>query len=290
MSNRKIMIRGMALIFKKRRLVFRLWAVNLVFSLAAVAPLVFLMMNHLAHSLSGEKVLQKLDLLWLGDFIYRYQNVAPAFMGVTLLAMILYLLLAVFLNGGIIGCLNRLDAKATLSGFFHDCGFYFWRFFRLFLLSIPIYLLAIGVLFRLLAAGLDMFTRRAATEWPVLIVSNIRLLALLLLLGIVSMFFDYVKISMVTRDSRNVMKETWRTLKFILGHFFKAWGLYLLAGLVFVLLTLAYLEVARLLPQNRPLLVLLVFLWQQLYILGRQASKVLFFATEIEFSKPYREP
>jgi hypothetical protein len=43
--------------------------------------------------------------------------------------------------------------------------------------------------------------------------------------------------------------------------------------------------VARILPHGRPLLVLLAFLWQQMYILGRQASRVVFYATEFEFVK-----
>ena len=87
-----------------------------------------------------------------------------------------------------------------------------------------------------------------------------------------------------------MLRQTGLTWKFIRRRFFRAWGLYLLAGLVFVALTLVYLEIARILPKNRPLLVLLVFIWQQLYILCRQWSKVLFFATGLEFIKQHQEP
>jgi hypothetical protein len=243
----------------------------------------------MANSFSGERALQKLDLFWLGDFIYRYMNIAPALTGLIVLAAILYLILAVFLNGGVIGGLNRPEAKSTLADFFHDCGLYFWRFFRLLLLSIPVYLLFMGIFLPLLRALLTIFSRRAATEWPVLIVSNLRFLALVLLLTIVAMFFDYVKIGLVTKGSNKVLKEIWLTLKFCARRFFKAWGLFLLAGLVFVTLTLCYLEIARLLPKNRPLMVLLVFIWQQAYIFCRQWSKVLFFASELEFIKQHEE-
>jgi hypothetical protein len=290
MGNFKLLIKGMALSFKKRRLAVRLWAVNLIFSLFAVGPFFFLMMDHMSHSFSGEHTLQKLDIFWLADFIYRFMNVAPAVVGTALLAVVLYLLLFIFLNGGIIGCLNRPEAKTTLTDFFHDCGLYFWRFLRLFLLSIPVYLLFMGIFMPLLRAILEIFSRRAATEWPVLIVRNLRLLVLILLLTIVAMFFDYIKIGLVTGSRKKVLKETWLTLKFLGKRFFKAWGLYLLAGLVFVALTLFYLEIARLLPRNRPLLVLLVFLWQQIYVLCRQWSKVLFFASELKFVEQHRAP
>jgi len=290
MGNFKILIKGMILSYQKSRLAVRLWAINLIFSLFAVGPLFFLMMRHMSHSFSGDHALQKLDLFWLADFVYRFMNITPALLGLALLAAVLYLLLSIFLNGGIIGCLNRPEAGTTLADFFHDCGLYFWRFFRLFLLSIPVYLAVLGIFYSLIKAFLEIFNRRAATEWPALIVSNLRILALVLLLTVVAMFFDYVKIALVTGARKKVLKETWRTLKFIGRRFLKAWGLYLLAGLVFVALTLFYLEITRLIPKNRPLLVLLVFLWQQIYILCRQGSKVLFFASELEFMRQYREP
>jgi hypothetical protein len=288
MGNFKILSKAMVLTFKKRSLTSRLWAVNLLFSVFALGPLFFLMRAHMAHSFSGEHALQKLDILWLGDFIYRFMNISPAIPPSALLAVALFIFLSVFLNGGVIGCLSRPDVKTTLGDFYHDCGFHFWRLFRLFLLSIPVYLVFLGVFYSLLKGFLEIFSRRAPTEWPALIVSNLRFLTLVLLLGLVSMFFDYVKIGLVTSGSRKVLRQTWLTLKFMGRRFFKAWGLYLLAGVVFVLFTLGYLEIARILPKNRPLLVLLVFLWQQLYIFGRQASKVLFFASEIEFMKNYR--
>jgi hypothetical protein len=285
MGNFKILFKGMLLSFQKRRLAVRLWAINLIFSLFVVGPLFFLIVDHTSHSFSGERILQKLDLFWLADFIYRYMNIAPALMGLILLAALLYLILSVFLNGGIIGCLNSPETKTTLADFFRDCGLYFWRLFRLFILSIPVYLASLGIFYRLIKALLEIFNRRAPTEWPALIISNLRLLALVLLLGAVSMFFDYVKIGLVAHGRKKVLRETWLTLKFIWQSFFKAWGLYLLAGLVFVTLTLFYLEIARVLPKNRPLLVLLVFIWQQIYVLCRQWSKVLFYATELEFTR-----
>ncbi|HEX7503409.1 MAG TPA: hypothetical protein VF451_08290 [Acidobacteriota bacterium] len=285
-----LFIKGSRLVFRKRRLAVRLWAANFIFSLFAVAPLIFLIHDHLAHSFSGQRALQKLDVLWLGDFVYRFMDAAPAFTGPALLAALLYLILSVFLNGGIIGCLNRPEARPALADFFHDCGLYFWRFFRLLLLSIPAYLLVMGVFFQLIVAALRILDRRATTEWPALIISNVRILALILLLGLVAMFFDYVRIGLVTGARKKALKETWLMLGFVGRRFGRTWGLYLLSGLVFVMLTLVYLEIARVLPKNRPLLVLLFFFWQQLYILGRQASKLLFFGTELELVRQHREP
>ncbi len=290
MSIFTLFIRGLNLALSRRRLALRLWTVHFIFSLLVIAPLAFAIRGQLAHSLSGDAALKRLDVHWLTDFSSRYLEAAPLFTGWLLAAGLVFLVLAVFLNGGIIGCLSRPGARTALADFFHDCGLYFWRFLRLFFLSLPAYLIIVGLLYRPLAGLLNSLARQAATEWPALIAGNLRLLVLVLLLGLVSMFFDYVKIGLATRGSKKVLKETWLTLKFVAGRFFKAWGLYLLAGLAFVLLTLLYLEVARVLPQGTPLRLALVFAWQQLYLLGRQFSKVLFFATGIEFVKQHQKP
>jgi hypothetical protein len=285
MSIFKLFAKALSLSLQNRRLALRLWAVHFLYALLAIAPLAFLIHGQVAHSLSAGDILARADIDWLTDLSTRYMNTTPLLVGLLLAAVVFYLLLTVFLNGGVIGNLLRTGARPTLAEFFHDCGLYFWRFLRLALLSLPFYLLFAGVLHGLVAALLRAFSRRAATEWPALIAGGLRLLALLLLLGIVAMLFDYVKIGLALSGRRSVLKETWRTLKWVVRRFFRAWGLYLLAGLAFVALTLLYLEVARLLPQGRPLLVLLVFAWQQLYVLGRQFSRILFFATEIELAR-----
>jgi hypothetical protein len=285
-----LFVRGLGRGCRQRPLAARLWVVNFLFALLVAAPAAFLLHGQISHSLAAASILKKLDVHWLTDLSTRYLDAAPAVMALLLAAISLYLLLSVFLNGGVIGGLNRDDDASTLADFFRDCGAYFWRFLRLLLLSLPVYLLALALLYRPLAALLDVLDRRAATEWPALALANLRILALVLMLGLVSMFFDYVKIGLVTGGRGKVLKEAWQTLKFLKRLFFRAWGLYLLAGTAFIALTLAYLEIARLLPQGRPAAVLLVFLWQQVYVLGRQASKVLFFATEIELAKQHQEP
>ncbi len=285
MSNAKLFVKGIRVTLGQGRLALRLWTANVLTSLLIVAPLALFLHGRASHSLSARDILARTDIHWLTDISRRFLEMTLPAVGLLLAGIVFFLLLTVFLNGGILGGLLRPNTRPTLAEFCHDGGLYFWRFLRLALLSVPLYLLFAGVLHGLLAALLRAATRRAASEWPVLAANLLRLLALALLLGIVSMFLDYVKIGLAAGGRRSVLKETWRTLKFMRLRFFKAWGLHLLAGLAFVALTLLYLEVARVLPAGTPLLVLAAFLWQQLYVLGRQFSRILLFATEIELFK-----
>ncbi len=290
MSNLKLFTKALGTTARQGRLALRLWAIYFLFSLLVAAPFAVAIQGQASHSLMADSLLARMDVDWLTDLGTRFQGAAPLVMGLLLAALLLYLLLAVFLNGGVIGGLLRPGARPTLAEFFHDCGLYFWRFLRLFLLSIPAYLLVVGALHGLVAGLLKALTRGAATEWPLVVANGLRLLALVLLLGIVSMFLDYAKIGLAAGNRRSVLREAWRTLKLVGRRFLKAWGLFLLAGLAFVALALLYLEVSRALPTGTPLLLLAVFLWQQLFVLGRQFSKVLFFASETELYRELQEP
>jgi hypothetical protein len=117
----------------------------------------------------------------------------------------------------------------------------------------------------------------------------LRLLVFLLLFSIVKMFFDYVKVALVADDSRKAFRATLRNFRFLGRRFFKAWALFLIVGLLFVLTTLVYLAVAKALPKAG-LGPVLLFLWQQAYFLVRLWTGVLFFATEYHFLKAHRPP
>jgi hypothetical protein len=200
---------------------------------------------------------------------------------------ILFLVLLVFLNGGIIGRIAAAEGRFTLGGFFGDCGRYFGRLFRVFLISLVGYLLIFGILGRFVSLPFRIWSKGASTQWTTLASSSLRLLVLLLLFSIVKMFFDYVKVTLVMEDSRKTVRTTLRNFRFLGRRFFKAWALFLLVGLFFVISTIIYLLVAKALPKAG-IGPLLLFLWQQAYIAVRLWISILFFATEYAFLKSYR--
>jgi hypothetical protein len=280
----KLLKKGMAVSNKKFKVVIYLWAVNVLFALMVVLPFYFVLKNHISHSLMGESLLRGFDYLWLGDAVYKFGGSASLIPFWFMVPAVFYLFLHIFLNGGIIGRLSDIDTRVCLTGFLGDCGTYFVRFLRLFLLSIPVYLLVVGVLFVIIYTVLGIFTENAATEWPVIITGNLKVAVFVLLFSIVNMFFDYVKIRLVKANSKKVLKETWFILNFILKRFLKAWGLYLSIGFLHIVAGLVYLEVSNLLPGGSTLfLIFAVFLWQQAYMITRTWIKVTFFSSQMGF-------
>ena len=285
----KILGQGLTTTTRKGRLLAFLWPVYLLFALFVVAPFYSLLQSHFSHSLLGEKLLAGVDMLWIGDLVYKYQEMPPLIIGWLIGTSLLFLVLLAFLNGGIIGRIAAAEEKVTLRDFFGDCGRYFGRFLRVFLLSLVGYFLVLGIGGRFVSSPFRLWSKGASTQWTTLISSSLRLLVFLLLFSIVKMFFDYVKVALVTDDSRKAFRATLRNFRFLGRRFFKAWALFLIVGLLFVLTTLVYLAVAKALPKAG-LGPVLLFLWQQAYFLVRLWTGVLFFATEYHFLKAHRPP
>ncbi|HOW85455.1 MAG TPA: hypothetical protein P5119_07555 [Candidatus Aminicenantes bacterium] len=279
---------GLGTTFRKPRLVVILYVVNLAFALAAAAPFLAIVQKELGHSLAGLSV-QPVDPMWIGEAVLGYGRAFPALLAGFVVLGLLYLVLHVFLNGGIVGRLLDREAPASLAAFSADCGRLFWRYVRLFLLSLVFYALTLGVVLKLVSVLFRPISDGAVTEWTPLILSNIHLLIALLLLSVVHMIVDYARIAVVADEERRVLKALRHALTFLKARFFRAWALYLL--LVLGTLAGAAVFYAVLKPLGAPGVGLVVagFFWMQIYVVFRIWTRTLFIAAQAEFyrSHPY---
>lgn len=279
---------GIGTTLRKPRLLVILWVVNIVYAAVVAFPLVFLAQTELGHSYLGSNV-RPFDLMWLGEAVLKYQDALPAVGGGLVVSALLFLVLYVFLNGGIIGRLLDREGRTTLQAFLSDCGRYFWRFVRLFLASLVFLILTFGVILRLLSALVNVWVENAWTEWTSVILRNLHFLVALLLLSVVHMVFDYARIAVVADEETKVLRALRRAFHFLKKRFFRSWALYLLIIGGFVAGTVFFNAVFGLLSGPTVLFVLLGFAWMQLNVLFRIWVKVLFFAAQAEFyrSHPY---
>ena len=192
------------------------------------------------------------------------------------------------MNGGIIGRLLDGGSGTRLAAFFGDCGRYFWRFLRLFLLSVPFYVIAFGILWSLLSAVLGPWERNALTEWTVVILSAVETVFTLLLLTLVHMVFDYARIIVVAEDEPWVIRALGRAFVFIGRRFFRSWGLYLLVGAFLLGGTALYLYTGRGIPSTGLAFLAVGILWGQAFIVFRLWIKMLFFSSQAEFYRVSR--
>jgi len=289
MRTLKIFGQGFNSTNKKARMIVYLWLINFIFSVVIVTPIYFLLNKDFSRSMMADDLAKGVDLLFLGDVIYKHQKLYPALLGWLLIPAVLFGLLFIFLNGGIIGRIAAQDEKINISNFLADCGKYFFRFFRVFLISIVGYFVVFVLIFRAFSALFNLWSKNASSQWGVIISSNLEFLVMILLFTIVRMFFDYVRVRLVVEESKKTIRATVLNLAFIGKRFFRAWLLYLLVGLITVIFIVVYLAVYQSMPKMG-LLLLVAFIWQQVYMLSRMWTKILFYSTEYHFFTSQRAP
>ena len=282
----KVLGNGLATTVRKSRLLVLLWVINFVFAAVVVSPLAVLVQHELGRSYAGSNV-RLLDLSWRGEALLKYGDSLTALGGGLLTAALLYLGLYVFLNGGIIGRLLDREGRPTVAAFFADCGRYFGRFARLFLVSLVFLILTFEALLRLVSALISPFIENARGEWTSIILSNLHLLIALLLLSIVHMVFDYARIAVVADEEKKVLRSLGHALKFLKKRFFRSWAIYLLIVAGFLAGTVVFYAVHGLLAGPTVPFVLLGFIWMQLYVVFRIWTKTVFFAAQAEFYRAH---
>jgi hypothetical protein len=141
----------------------------------------------------------------------------------------LYLLLQVFLTGGLLGVFRAPQGGWTVRGLAHGSGFYFGRLFRLSLLALA----AAGAVFALnapFARWVDGLAREAVSEKTAVALSLGRHAVLLLALVLVHMVSSHAKVMVVREERLSAVLAFLSSLGFCARNFLSAVGQYLVVG------------------------------------------------------------
>ena len=284
----KAIVIGMGTTFRKPRVLIILYVVNVLFALVVAFPFLALVQAELGQSLLGASV-RPVDLMWIGEAVLKHRDALAAIIAGFAACSVAFLALQVFLNGGIVGRLLDREGPANLAAFAGDGGRYFWRFVRLFLVSLVFLVLSLGIVMRLVSALFSPLAESAVTEWPPLILSNVHFLIALLLLSIVRMIIDYARIAVVADEERGVLKALRHALTFLKKRFFRAWAIYLLIVAATVAGSVVFYVVLGALGAPAVVQAVAALVWMQLYIVFRIWIRTLFVASQAEFyrSHPY---
>ena len=194
--------RGIRRALRTGRLAVYTWLAGFLFSLLWVIPVGSFLHGNYGRSPLWQAMGDGFSWTWLGDAIFRHGDLPALIVGGLLAMAAGWLLLNVYLNGGLIAGL-----VPPRRHFLRDCGEHFPRLLRLFLLSLPVYLVAIlGA--ALLAELLRALNPDPVTEWGELWRQWVRWGLLAAALAAVNLVFDLAKIALVRRPDG----KAWRAL------------------------------------------------------------------------------
>ena len=234
---------GLRNIFGKGKLWLLLYALNFLFAIFLAYPLSGSLGNKLGDTLAADKLFEKFDYSIFNDLIIQYWDVLGVIVNQSVFGLVLYLLLSVFLVGGILNIFKEDTTGYSLANFWKGGGKYFWR-----LLRMAIYFLAmqIGVLIlffllftTLTSGGLERFHNESEIIKRGVIIFPIYLL----FATIFFMIHDYAKIHVVATDKSIVFRPILTAFKWVFQNFGQAFLLYLLNLLTFGILFFIYLKI-----------------------------------------------
>jgi len=214
------------------------------------------------------------------DLVFKWR-LGLEYLGTMTILAFVYVLVSTFLSGGFIGAYAK-TYRVSFQEFLIDGAKYFGKFFRLSLLSLIVYVLLFEIVFDWWANSIPGWTAQERSEMVPFTHYMIRNGVALLVLGFVTLCFDYAKIRMVVDDRISALFASWAGVTFVFKHFASAAGLYVLLSLVGVVLIILYALIEGAVAQTGYWTILFVFLIQQFYIVARLCLKATFYASQTQ--------
>jgi len=265
---------------------------KLFFSVILLAPLYLMFSASFGANVKASDLLQGFDFSLLIDFIYHWKRTLSIYFLMFFLVSFLAVMVFIFFSGGFWGVLrdqakkkegNPKDAS-HLRGerFFGYCAKYFWGMFKITLLLLAFYLIAIFLFLFFLTIFNSVAGKGSSlelTSWRVIV--KISILAFLFLL--VNMIGDYLRIFYIENFEERFLVSVRRAFRFLLTNFFKTLSLYYLLSFVLVLAILLYVGTDKVMEgiPKTSFSILLVFLVQQISSLFRAFWRLIYYSSQL---------
>jgi hypothetical protein len=235
-------LQGWKLTWQHKRMWLLFYGFNLAAALIATIPISGYLSNTLGESLASSKLLDGFNYTLITDLLNQYGEGISILMDQTLLLILVFLIITIFLTGGMLHLFKRQE-KFDYKTFWYGCQHYFWRLLRLtiyFLLIQVVLLVLFYFLFLRLTNGFSPF--KLESEAQVISVLQVLIPIYLILATLLLMIQDYAKIHMVEKDQSFLFYPFWQSFKITFKNFgsfsllylinlisaLAAWGLYLI--------------------------------------------------------------
>jgi hypothetical protein len=265
------------------RLSLFLLLVNLLFAFLLTVPFYREIMSELGRSLMGGELLKGFNYAWLAEFNYNHPDFMKTMGDFILPVTIVYVFTWSALSGGIIETFVPVSRGGKPYRFFPGMARHLLPFIRLTIISIIVYLSMYWLL--MIKTWKALFDLIEDSPYPQLeFAVGVGLTLLTILLGLFfNMIFDYARIKKVMDGFPSILLSIIGAMRFCFSHLRATLSIYatllLLSGIVIV----SYLAVYRLVPQDNIAGIISLFVFQEVFMLGRIFIRVSEYSCQMVF-------
>jgi hypothetical protein len=300
----RLFLSGISRVRSAPAVLVAVWAITIAVSLPATLQLASRIEGDLGRSLEAEGAAAGVNWPWWQEFRDRHPEFAPTFSpaiigfaavlrnlsefvdsGPAALRITLsgaaYLLGWTFLLGGVLDRYAR-QRPTRAAGFFAASGVFFFRFLRLGVLALAVWVFLFGFLQPLLFDRMyPALVRNVAVERTAFLAWLLCYAVFLPTLASVTVLFDYARVRAVVEDRRSMLAALAASGRFIGRHPSAVAGVFSLNLLLFAFVLVCYAIAAPSAAGGSAGAVLLRLIVGQLYILGRLFAKLTMYASEV---------
>lgn len=221
---------GAGLVWRRQRVLWCIFAVNLILAFFSVRGLVGRTGDVLNHSLAASRLVHGFDVSALGELALQ-PGVSPLDVSTTALAYsVVFFVFILFITGGILEVYRR-DDRMTTAEFFESSGAFFWRFVRL-LIFLLLCLIPIAILHAIankIGGHIeDTAVSAMASVWFRIAVG----IVLLFLLLVLRLWFDMAEVHSVAQNERRMRRSLAAAWRLTFGNFGRLFWLYFSISIV----------------------------------------------------------
>lgn len=262
------------------KMTFLIYCINLALALLVVFPFLGTLKSGFGGSMLPDALLKGFDFTSLVEFLRNFKSIG-GFISQARWMIVFYLIVSVFMSGGILFIINKKEKFSVLS-FLNGCVFYFFRFFKLFVYMLLFNLLVALIVYMPLYFIIDSASETVTSEASLFYIVLAGVIIHLTLFVILQMTVFYAKIRIVSEDSRKVFRSIFRSLKFVFKHFASTLTLFLLQLIIPMLLVIVLFFFNAAIGMTSGFTILGMFIIQQTFILSRIFTRIWMYGSQYD--------
>jgi hypothetical protein len=264
---------GLSFLLSSKKIWFLIYGLNVGFAILIALPLNNYLQSTISDSLATNNEFIKFNYTYINDFLANHGSGLGVIFNTSIYVLIIYFIIMVFISGGIVTIIQNKEKYQDFSNFWKGGASLFWRFLRVDLYFIILYLITAFIGFSIFQiGGFSIFNLE--TEMGLInrfYIIAIAITALFLFFGMVHM---YAKLFIAKANKIFIHEEVLKAFSFCFRNFLTVLLLGVINLLVFGFFAALYFWFRKHYHFSNSS-ILLLFILGQFFILFRIACRIV---------------
>ena len=264
---------AISFLLSSKKIWLLIYGLNVGFAILIALPLSNYLQSTISDSLATNNEFMQFNYTYINDFLANHGSGLGVIFNTSLYVLLIYFIIMVFVSGGIVGMIQAKERYSDFKNFFSDGAYYFWRFLRLDMYFLLLYLFISFIAFKIFQiGGFSIFN----LENELGLINRFYILSavMTILFFFLGMIHMYAKLFIGLEDRFFIHKEVKAAFDFCVRNFWKALSLAILNFLVFGIIAMLYFWFRKHYHFSNSS-ILLLFLLGQAFILFRIACRIV---------------